>query len=38
MVTEKWAVAALRVFLVVLFGVLVVFQMLSLFGGIAYHT
>ncbi|WP_290058207.1 DUF2975 domain-containing protein [Amycolatopsis solani] len=38
MVTEKWAVAALRVFLVVLFGVLVVFQTLSLPGGIAYTT
>jgi len=38
MVTEKWAVAALRIFLVVLFGVLLVFQTLSLPGGIAYHT
>ena len=38
MVTDKWAVAALRVFLVVLFGVLLVFQTLSLPGGIAYHT
>ncbi|MEQ0562081.1 DUF2975 domain-containing protein [Amycolatopsis sp. NEAU-NG30] len=38
MISEKWAVAALRVFLVVLFGVLVVFQTLSLPGGIAYHT
>ncbi|MGK3204586.1 DUF2975 domain-containing protein [Amycolatopsis sp. MEPSY49] len=38
MVFEKWAVRALRVFLVVLFGVLVVFQTLSLPGGIAYHT
>jgi hypothetical protein len=38
MLTEKRAVAALRVFLVVLFGVLVVFQTLSLPGGIAYHT
>ncbi|WP_206791831.1 DUF2975 domain-containing protein [Amycolatopsis sp. MtRt-6] len=38
MVTEKWAVAALRFFLVVLFGVLVVFQTMSLPGGIAYHA
>ncbi|MEU7783185.1 DUF2975 domain-containing protein [Amycolatopsis sp. NPDC049159] len=38
MVTEKWAVAALRVFLVVLFAVLVVFQTMSLPGGIAYNT
>jgi hypothetical protein len=38
MLTEKRAVAALRVFLVVLFGVLVVFQTLSLPGGIAYHA
>jgi DUF2975 family protein len=38
MLTEKRAVAALRVFLVVLFGVLVVFQTMSLPGGIAYHA
>src|SRR3569833_1393723 len=38
MISEKWAVRALRVFLVVLFGVLVVFQTLSLPGGIAYHA
>ncbi|MEU0795382.1 DUF2975 domain-containing protein [Amycolatopsis sp. NPDC005961] len=38
MLTERRAVAALRVFLVVLFAVLVVFQTLSLPGGIAYHT
>ncbi|MEU4252993.1 DUF2975 domain-containing protein [Amycolatopsis sp. NPDC026612] len=38
MLTERRAVAALRVFLVVLFGILVVFQTLSLPGGIAYHT
>jgi len=38
MISEKWAVRGLRVFLVVLFGVLVVFQTLSLPGGIAYHT
>jgi hypothetical protein len=38
MLTERHAVAALRVFLVVLFGVLLVFQTLSLPGGIAYHT
>jgi hypothetical protein len=38
MLTERRAVAALRVFLVVLFGVLVVFQTLSLPGGIAYHA
>jgi hypothetical protein len=36
MVTEHRAVAALRVFLVVLFGVLVVFQTLSLPGQFAY--
>ncbi|MGC4746472.1 DUF2975 domain-containing protein [Micromonospora sp. DT201] len=36
MVTEYRAVAALRVFLVVLFGVLVVFQTLSLPGQFAY--
>jgi hypothetical protein len=36
MVMERWAVAALRVFLVLLFGVLVVFQTLSLPGGIAH--
>ncbi|SFW69845.1 DUF2975 domain-containing protein [Amycolatopsis australiensis] len=36
MLTERRAVAALRVFLVVLFGILVVFQTLSLPGGIAY--
>lgn len=38
MISEKWAVRALRVFLVVLFGVLLVFQTLSLPGGIAYTT
>jgi hypothetical protein len=38
MITEKWAVAALRFFLVVLFGVLVVFQTMSLPGAIAYHA
>ncbi|WP_326943925.1 DUF2975 domain-containing protein [Amycolatopsis sp. NBC_01307] len=38
MFAEKWAVPALRVFLVVLFAVLVVFQTLSLPGGIAYTT
>ena len=38
MISEKWAVRGLRVFLVVLFGVLVVLQTLSLPGGIAYHT
>ena len=38
MLTERRAVAALRVFLVVLFGVLVVFQVFSLPGGIAYHA
>ena len=38
MLTERRAVAALRVFLVVLFGVLLVFQTLSLPGGIAYST
>ncbi|NBH02649.1 DUF2975 domain-containing protein [Amycolatopsis sp. SID8362] len=38
MIPEKWAVRALRVFLVLLFGVLVVFQTLSLPGGIAYTT
>jgi hypothetical protein len=38
MLTERRAVAALRVFLVVLFGVLVVFQTLSLPGAIAYNT
>jgi hypothetical protein len=38
MLTERRAVAALRVFLVVLFGVLVVFQTLSLPGSIAYHA
>ncbi|MDT7798885.1 MAG: hypothetical protein QOI78_2318 [Actinomycetota bacterium] len=38
MLTERRAVAALRVFLVVLFVVLVVFQTLSLPGGIAYTT
>lgn len=38
MISEKWAVRGLRVFLVVLFGVLVVFQTLSLPGGIAYHA
>ncbi|MDQ7803705.1 DUF2975 domain-containing protein [Amycolatopsis sp. A133] len=38
MMTEKWAVAALRFFLVVLFGVLVVFQTMSLPGAIAYHA
>ncbi|MEV4150676.1 DUF2975 domain-containing protein [Amycolatopsis sp. NPDC049691] len=38
MISEKWAVRGLRVFLVVLFGVLLVFQTLSLPGGIAYHT
>ncbi|MCR6485709.1 DUF2975 domain-containing protein [Amycolatopsis sp. OK19-0408] len=38
MLSERRAVAALRVFLVVLFGVLLVFQTLSLPGGIAYHT
>lgn len=38
MLTERRAVAALRVFLVVLFGVLLVFQTLSLPGGIAYQT
>ncbi|WP_410676227.1 DUF2975 domain-containing protein [Amycolatopsis sp. cmx-4-68] len=38
MLSERHAVAALRVFLVVLFGVLIVFQTLSLPGGIAYHT
>ncbi|WP_406067458.1 DUF2975 domain-containing protein [Micromonospora sp. NBC_01638] len=36
MVTEHRAVAALRVFLVVLFGVLIVFQTLSLPGQFAY--
>ena len=38
MISERWAVRALRVFLVVLFGVLLVFQTLSLPGGIAYTT
>jgi hypothetical protein len=38
MLTERRAVAALRVFLVVLFGILLVFQTLSLPGGIAYMT
>jgi hypothetical protein len=33
---ERWAVALLRVFLVVLFGVLLVFQALSVPGGFAY--
>jgi hypothetical protein len=36
MVKEKWVVAALRVFLVVLFGVLVLFQTMSLPGQFAY--
>jgi hypothetical protein len=36
MMTERWAVAALRVFLVVLFGILVVFQTMSLPGQFAY--
>ena len=36
MTIERWAIVALRVFLVLLFGVLVVFQTLSLPGGIAY--
>lgn len=36
MIAERWAVACLRVFLVVLFGVLVVFQTLSLPGQFAH--
>jgi hypothetical protein len=36
MVTERWAVAVLRVFLVLLFGILVVFQTLSLPGQFAH--
>ncbi|MCA2218247.1 DUF2975 domain-containing protein [Jidongwangia harbinensis] len=36
MITERRAVAALRVFLVLLFGVLVVFQVMSLPGQFAY--
>ncbi|WP_026313905.1 DUF2975 domain-containing protein [Actinomadura flavalba] len=36
MVTERWAVALLRVFLVVLFGVLVVFETMSLPGQFAH--
>lgn len=36
MIPERWAVAALRVFLVVLFGVLVVFQTLSMPGQFRY--
>lgn len=36
MMIERWAVSALRVFLVVLFGVLVVFQTLSLPGQFRY--
>ncbi len=36
MMTERWAVAALRVFLVVLFGILVVFQTMSLPGQFAH--
>ncbi|MGE3287276.1 MAG: DUF2975 domain-containing protein [Pseudonocardia sp.] len=38
MLTEYRAVLPLRVFLVVLFGILLVFQTLSLPGGIAYMT
>lgn len=36
MTSEKWAVAALRVFLVLLFGILVVFQTLSMPGQFRY--
>lgn len=36
MMPERWAVAALRVFLVVLFGILVVFQTLSMPGQFRY--
>lgn len=36
MIPERWAVAALRVFLVVLFGILVVFQTLSMPGQFRY--
>lgn len=36
MLSERWAVAPLRVFLVVLFGILVVFQTLSLPGQFRY--
>lgn len=36
MVIERWAVAALRFFLVVLFGILVVFQTMSLPGQFAH--
>jgi hypothetical protein len=36
MVTERWAVALLRVFLVVLFGVLLLFQVMSLPGQFAH--
>ncbi|PRX95396.1 DUF2975 domain-containing protein [Allonocardiopsis opalescens] len=36
MLSERWAVALLRVFLVLLFGILVVFQTLSLPGQFAY--
>ena len=34
----RWLITPLRVFLVVLFGILVVFETLSLPGGIAYQT
>ncbi|MBB5800380.1 hypothetical protein F4560_000148 [Saccharothrix ecbatanensis] len=36
MIAERWAVALLRVFLVLLFGVLVVFQVMSLPGQFAH--
>ena len=36
MISERWAVTALRVFLVALFGILVVLETLSIPGSYAY--